>query len=76
MHCEERGTPMRNIINLLACGTLAVGLIAVTARLDAKPDYTKKEKTPCTTCHVKNGSKELNEKGTYYKEHKALPPAK
>jgi hypothetical protein len=51
-------------------------LIALTARLDAKPDYTKKEKTPCTTCHVKQGSKELNEKGTYYKEHKTLPPAK
>jgi hypothetical protein len=67
---------MRNIINLLSCTALAVGLIALTARLDAKPDYTKKEKTPCTTCHVKQGSKELNEKGTYYKEHKTLPPAK
>lgn len=67
---------MRNITNLLFCTALAVGLIAASSRLEAKPDYTKKEKTPCTTCHVKMGSKELNEKGVYYKEHKALPPAK
>lgn len=67
---------MRNVLNLLFCATIAVGMVALSTRLDAKPDYTKKEKTPCVTCHVKNGSKELNEKGTYYKEKKALPPAK
>ena len=36
----------------------------------AKPEYSKKEKKGCTFCHVKAGSKELNDAGKYYKEHK------
>lgn len=36
----------------------------------AKPEYSKKEKKSCTFCHVKAGSKELNDAGKYYKEHK------
>lgn len=35
----------------------------------AKPEYSKKEKKGCTFCHVKAGSKELNDAGKYYKEH-------
>lgn len=35
----------------------------------AKPEYAKKEGKTCTFCHVKAGSKELNDAGTYYKEH-------
>lgn len=35
----------------------------------AKPEYAKKEKKNCTFCHVKMGSKELNDTGKYYKEH-------
>ncbi len=35
----------------------------------AKPEYSKKEGKPCTFCHVKAGSKELNDAGKYYKEH-------
>jgi hypothetical protein len=35
----------------------------------AKPEYAKKEGKPCTFCHVKTGSKELNDAGKYYKEH-------
>jgi len=35
----------------------------------AKPEYAKKEGKPCTFCHVKMGSKELNDAGRYYKEH-------
>jgi hypothetical protein len=76
MHSLAVRTSMKNLTNLLFCTALAAGMIAATARLDAKPEYSKKEKTGCITCHVKAGSKELNEKGTYYKEHKALPPAK
>jgi hypothetical protein len=35
----------------------------------AKPEYAKKEGKSCTFCHVKMGSKELNDAGKYYKEH-------
>jgi hypothetical protein len=35
----------------------------------AKPEYAKKEGKACTFCHVKTGSKELNDAGKYYKEH-------
>jgi len=35
----------------------------------AKPEYTKKEGKACTFCHVKAGSKELNDAGKYYQEH-------
>ena len=33
-----------------------------------KPEYAKKEGKTCTYCHVKMGSKELNDKGKCYKE--------
>ena len=36
----------------------------------AKPEYGKKEKTACTTCHVANGKKELNDVGKCYGEKK------
>lgn len=42
----------------------------------AKPAYAKAEKTACTTCHVSNKSKELNETGKVYKETKKLPEKK
>ena len=45
------------------------GLTFSLTRSDAKPEYTKKEKTPCTTCHVAKGKKELNATGTCYQEH-------
>lgn len=35
----------------------------------AKPEYAKKEKKSCAFCHVKMGSKELNDAGKYYKAH-------
>ena len=35
----------------------------------AKPEYSKKEGKNCAFCHVKMGSKELNDAGKYYKEH-------
>jgi len=35
----------------------------------AKPEYAKKEGKTCTFCHVKMGSKDLNDAGKYYKEH-------
>jgi hypothetical protein len=38
----------------------------------AKPEYTKKEKKGCTTCHVAQGKKELNDVGKCYGEKKSL----
>ncbi len=34
-----------------------------------KMEYSKKEGKKCVFCHVKMGSKELNDAGKYYKEH-------
>lgn len=38
----------------------------------AKPEYTKKEKKPCVTCHVSAKSKELNDTGKCYDKSKSL----
>ncbi len=52
-------------------GLFAVAIIsgAMLTLATAKPEYAKKEGKPCTFCHVKAGSKELNDAGKYYKEH-------
>ena len=59
--------------------TLLAGLVlaAFTASvMHGKPDYAKKEKTSCLTCHTKNGSKELNDVGKCYEKKKALAGCK
>lgn len=38
----------------------------------AKPELSKKEKRTCTFCHVKAGSKELNDAGKYYRSKGTL----
>jgi len=47
--------------------SMFLGCLATWAT--AKPEYAKKESKSCTFCHVKMGSKELNDAGKYYKEH-------
>ena len=53
-------------------------LVAATAiALTALPstgtrDMSRKERKSCVTCHVKMGSKELNDAGKYYKEKGTL----
>ena len=42
------------------------------ALLHAKPEFAKKEKKTCTFCHVKAGSKDLNDAGKYYKAKETL----
>lgn len=37
-----------------------------------KAEYTKKEGKPCLTCHVKMGSKELNDVGKCYAKSHSL----
>ena len=48
---------------------LFLGIVANSTLSYAKPEYTKKEKKPCTFCHVSGNSKELNEARKYYKKH-------
>jgi len=48
---------------------VALGLALSTTTSFAKPEYAKKEGKTCTYCHVKMGSKELNDAGKYYKDH-------
>ncbi len=65
------------IFKYLAPAVIVVaGLILNTTASFGKPEYSKKEKKPCITCHVKAGSKDLNDTGKYYHEHKTLPPEK
>ncbi len=47
--------------------SIILGCLATWAT--AKPEYAKKEGKSCTFCHVKTGSKELNDAGKYYKAH-------
>ena len=46
--------------------------IAAASSLSSKPEYTKKENTPCATCHTRAGSKELNDVGKCYAEKHSL----
>ncbi len=52
---------------------VAIGfMVCSTAPVQAKPEYTKKEKKACTFCHVdsKAKPKDLTDAGKYYKENK------
>ncbi len=51
------------VIGLMVC------LSTSALVLFGKAEYTKKEKKPCATCHVKAGSKELNDVGKCYKDN-------
>jgi hypothetical protein len=49
-----------------------VGLAFNSAQVYGKPEYTKKEKKGCVTCHVSAKSKDLNATGECYKKSKSL----
>lgn len=55
------------LLKLLLVFAVFGGSLLPLAR--AKPEYAKKEAKACTFCHVKMGSKEVNDAGKYYKEH-------
>ncbi len=42
---------------------------AMLSFVNAKPEYSKKEKKACTFCHPAGKMKELTDAGKYYKEH-------
>lgn len=47
--------------------TLLLVVLWTSALVSAKPEFAKKEKKTCTFCHLRAGSKELNDAGKYYK---------
>jgi hypothetical protein len=53
-----------------------LGIILTMTPAAAKPEYSKKEKTGCATCHVTVKSKELNTTGKCYSEKKSLTECK
>jgi hypothetical protein len=55
------------LLKVLIAISVSCGFLLTLAT--AKPEYAKKEGKPCTFCHVKMGSKELNDAGKYYKAH-------
>ena len=55
------------LLKILLASALISGTLLPLAT--AKMEYSKKEGKKCTFCHVKMGSKELNETGKYYNEH-------
>jgi len=63
---------MKSIRFLIPAFVVTGGLIVSTSVSFGKPEYTKKEKKPCTTCHVTAKSKELNDAGKYYEKNKTL----
>ena len=58
------------MIRTILAAAFAVALLGTSAF--AKQEYAKKENKPCTTCHVKAGSKDLNDTGKFYHEKKTL----
>ena len=63
---------MRILQILIPAGILVSSLFLTAALSVAKPEYTKKEKKGCTTCHVAVAKKDLNDVGKCYETKKAL----
>ena len=51
---------------------LVSSLLLITQLSLAKPEYTKKEKKGCVTCHVAVAKKDLNDVGKCYETKKTL----
>jgi hypothetical protein len=66
---------MKRLRLLLPVATLMAAFLASSGISFATKEMGKKEKKPCTTCHVKTGQKDLNDVGKYYKEKKTLEGA-
>lgn len=71
---------MKSMRILLPVAVVATGFAVTTSSVTAKPEYSKKEKTACKTCHV--GAKPTKEKpdlskvGDCYKGSKDLKSCK
>ena len=67
---------MKAYKGLAALATAGAILMLSAISADAKPEYSKLTKKSCVTCHVTAKSKDLNDTGKHYKEHKKLPATK
>lgn len=67
---------MKKLFRLvMPAAAFAAAIMLAGGAAYATKEMSKKEKKPCTTCHVKMGSKDLNDVGKYYKEKKTLEGA-
>jgi hypothetical protein len=69
---EDTATSMRLLRFILPASIVLAGFLLPTMVVQAKPEYSKKEKKSCTFCHVAAGKKELNDAGTFYKDKHTL----
>ncbi len=60
---------MRVLKLAIPAAVLLSGMVLCTSLSYSTPAYAKKEKKQCTYCHVKAGSKDLNDTGTCYKDN-------
>ena len=68
---------MNKRLNFAVSAAVAVtGIMLTIAPAAAKPEYAKKEKTGCTTCHVTIKSAELNATGKCYSDKKSMTECK
>jgi hypothetical protein len=58
---------MRKVWQALPMGLVRAAFTASVTQAK-RPEYAKKEKGSCVTCHVKNGFKEMNDAGCYEKK--------
>lgn len=61
---------MKGLRISLLMAVLVGGLTLTSSLMLGKPEYAKKEKKSCTYCHVKAGSKDLNDVGKCYQKNK------
>jgi len=70
MNQSELTSSQEEIMKAIKVGLLlavVAGWMAVSSSLMlGKPEYTKETKKACTYCHVKAGSKDLNDVGKCY----------
>jgi hypothetical protein len=66
---------MKSFRLILGAVLTAAAFLVSSSLMFAMPEMTKKEKKPCTTCHITAKSKELNDVGKHYKEKKTLEGA-
>ncbi len=68
---------MNRTLGIIKIGLLALALGGFSATVvQGKPEMAKKEKTGCATCHVKAGSKDLNDTGKCYQKKGSLTDCK
>ena len=63
---------MRFLKYVLPVAIFVAGLVFTTTTGFATMEFSKKEKKVCVHCHVKAGSKDLNEAGKHYKQKKSF----